>query len=99
MRAAKARGEVERFPGGRRAKGLPPLSKDKTIRRAQRILEAQMVDVTKRIPAALVEQWDELSPAQKLAIETNTGLSITRRILDDGDKLLCERGLEEMRDC
>jgi hypothetical protein len=32
MRAAKARGEIERFPGGRRAKGLPPLSRDPTIR-------------------------------------------------------------------
>ena len=42
MRLAKARGEIEKIPGGRRAKGLPPLSKDPKIRKAQRFVEKAM---------------------------------------------------------
>jgi hypothetical protein len=42
MRAAKAAGQIARFPGGRRTRGLPPLSKDPKIRRAQRIVENQL---------------------------------------------------------
>src|SRR5215471_1172341 len=39
MRAAKAAGLIEKFPGGRRARGLPQLSKNPTIRKAQRLVE------------------------------------------------------------
>jgi len=39
MRAAKAQGEIDRFPGGRRKRGLPRLSKNPIIRKAQRIVE------------------------------------------------------------
>ena len=39
MREAKAAGQIERFPNGRRARHLPPLARDTTIRKAQRILE------------------------------------------------------------
>jgi hypothetical protein len=42
MRAAKAAGLIEKIPGGRRARGLPPLSPDPTIRKAQRLIEELM---------------------------------------------------------
>jgi len=51
MREAKARGEIERFPGGRRKRGLPPLSKDRTIRKAQRLVEKMMATRVKGLPA------------------------------------------------
>jgi hypothetical protein len=40
MHRAKAAGLIDRFPNGRRPKHLPPLSKDRTIRRGQRAFEA-----------------------------------------------------------
>jgi hypothetical protein len=42
MRLAKQQGLIERFPNGRRARGAPKLHPDRTIRRAQKIIEAQM---------------------------------------------------------
>ena len=42
MRLAKQQGLIERFPNGRRALGSPKLHPDRTIRRAQKIIEARM---------------------------------------------------------
>jgi hypothetical protein len=42
MRLAKQEGLIERFPNGRRARGAPKLHPDRTIRRAQKIIEARM---------------------------------------------------------
>ena len=70
MREAKARGEIERFPGGRRARGLPPLSKDRTIRRAQRILEAR---VSNR-GAVMVPATSDATKAEKLGEATDISL-------------------------
>src|SRR5262245_764421 len=39
MRAGKAAGLLTRFPNGRRPKGAAPLSRDKKVARAQRIIE------------------------------------------------------------
>src|SRR6516165_1029493 len=60
MRAAKARGELARLPGGRRSRGLPKLSRDKKIRRAQRILEKKMAARKKAAVSAVAKrQWQE----------------------------------------
>ena len=42
MRLAKQEGLIERFPNGRRARGAAKLHPDRTIRRAQKIIEARM---------------------------------------------------------
>jgi hypothetical protein len=91
MRAAKERGEIERFPGGRRARGLPKLSRDPTIRKAQRHLEKAKAVVDQNIvkgPCA------ELSHPEKLDIETGKALDITAKILNDGAEMLERHGLE-----
>jgi glucans biosynthesis protein len=77
MRAAKAAGLIERFPNGRRGKDLPPLSKDRKIRKAQKILEAAMAKrkAEKAAVAAVVERpWDQLDKAGKLSEATDKSL-------------------------
>jgi hypothetical protein len=92
MRAAKARGEIARFPGGRRARGLPPLSKDPTIRRAQKIVEKLMalqdIAPVRKLP------WEELSHSDKLDKGTGLALDIAAKILNDGAMILERDGLE-----
>jgi len=99
MRAAKASGEIEKIPGGRRAKDLPPLSKDPKIRRAQRIIEKRMAEQSRavaRTDGNVPSSWDQLSKADKLARATDLGLDVSMKILTDGGRLLDERGLEGM---
>jgi hypothetical protein len=92
MRAVKAAGQIERFPGGRRARGLPPLSKDRTIRRAQRIVEAWMAQ--QDVATVPERPWSELSHPEKLDLETGQALDIAGKILSDGAQLLERDGLE-----
>jgi hypothetical protein len=94
MREAKARGEITRFPGGRRARDLPPLSKDPTIRRAQRIIEAAMAE--RELVAVPDRPWSELTHPEKLNRETGTALDVAAKILNDGAKMLDRDGLEGM---
>jgi len=96
MWEAKARGEIDRFPNGRRAKGLPPLSKDPTIRKAQRIIEARMAEQGKTVTTVPPTSWDQMTKADKLARATDLGLDVSMKILTDGGRLLDERGLEGM---
>jgi hypothetical protein len=42
MRVAKESGTITRFPNGRRPRGAPKLHPDRTIRRAQKMIEARM---------------------------------------------------------
>ena len=74
MRLAKAAGLIDKIPGGRRAKGLPPLSKDRKIRRAQRIIEARMEERKKEVAATVTRAWEELSSAEKLSLATDQSL-------------------------
>ena len=88
MRAAKARGEIERFPGGKRARGLPPLSRDPTIRKAQRIVERLMAEQT-GVQAITNEAvpprtWDDLTKAEKLSRAADLALDCARQILELG---------------
>ena len=85
----KAAGIITRFPGGKRPRGSPPLSKDKTIRRAQRMVEKLMA---KQSEAAVqtngneapARAWDDLSKAEKLSRTTDLALDCARQILELG---------------
>jgi len=98
MRAAKAAGQIERFPGGRRARGLPPLSKDRTIRKAQRMVERVMAKREKLAAVALApgsdspdptaeRQWSEQSRGEKLADNADRSLAFTSGILSLGARV------------
>jgi hypothetical protein len=71
---------------------MPSLSKDRIIRRAQRIVEAWMA----RQDIAIVPDrpWSELSHPEKLDLETGQALDIAGKILSDGAQLLERDGLE-----
>jgi hypothetical protein len=82
MRQAKAAGQIERFPGGRRPRGLPPLSKDPTIRRAQTLVERAMakkngtgVPEVPTVPDN-VRPWSSLSKGERLSSATDDSLGI-----------------------
>jgi hypothetical protein len=77
MREAKAAGLIDKIPGGRRAKGLPPLSKDRKIRRAQKILEAAMAarKAEKAVVPVAERRWQELDKAGQLSEATSESLS------------------------
>ena len=94
MREAKARGEIERFPNGRRARHLPKLSRDPTIRRAQRIVEKMKAGADHDIAAVPERPWSELTHPEKLDKETGLALDIAAKILNDGVQLLERDGLE-----
>jgi|307.fasta_scaffold466305_1 hypothetical protein len=64
MKAAKERGEIAKIPGGRRARGLPPLSKDPTIRKAQRMVEKMKATRDVAVPA---KAWGEMGKGEKLS--------------------------------
>jgi hypothetical protein len=81
MRAQKAAGLIERFPNGRRARGLPPLSKDKKIRRAQRVIEKRM---SKSKPVIPLAEWAGQSKAEKLQQAADLSLDTARKILELG---------------
>ena len=91
MRTAKAAGLIERFPGGRRARGLPPLSKDPKIRKAQRLIETRMAERNAAVvmaprsdpPAHRAERpWAEMSKGEKLAAATDRALDVAKAYLD-----------------
>ena len=94
MREAKARGEIELFPGGRRARGLPPLSRDPTIRKAQRILEKAKAMADQEIATVPERPWSERGHAEKLDLETGQALDIAAKILRDGTQMLERDGIE-----
>jgi len=93
MREAKAAGQIERFPNGRRARHLPPLARDTTIRKAQRILE-RLVSMSGNGNATSVGQvpvtpsedrpWEMLTKAQKLAAAADLALDAAYKILQLG---------------
>ena len=66
MKAAKERGEIAKIPGGRRARGLPPLSKDPTIRKAQRMVEKMKATRDVAVPA---KAWGEMGKGEKLRLQ------------------------------
>jgi hypothetical protein len=65
MRAAKASGEIDRFPNGRRARGLPPRS-NRIIARGQQLIE-QTIAMAKALPAGPDKSWEEMTDGEKFA--------------------------------
>src|SRR6516225_7351784 len=81
MRAAKERGEVDRFPNGRRAKGLPPRSKDRIIARGQRLIE-QAIAMAKALPAVPDKSWEEMTDGEKFASNFSASLDFNHEVLN-----------------
>jgi hypothetical protein len=85
MRLAKQRGEISKLPNGRRPRGAPKLSANKTVRRAQRVMESVMAkkDVVGGSPPALpaVKPFAEMSKGEKLSHNADLALDDTMRIL------------------
>ena len=88
MRQAKAAGQIERFPNGRRAKGLPPLSPDPKIRKAQRIVEraimAKVNGVLMNGNGGIGHTQESLSKTERLSRATDLALTCVMEILELG---------------
>jgi hypothetical protein len=83
-KAAKARGEIARFPGGRRARGLPPLPRNPKVRKAARIIEKEMAARRKKAVAAAGPAevpWRELPKGVKLGDATDESLNFIYGLL------------------
>jgi hypothetical protein len=92
MRLAKAAGRIDKIPGGRKPRGAPHHNADKTIVRAQRLIEGMMMakksmlfeapgDKPLTIPT---KSWDQMSKADRLSAATDLGLGIVKEILELG---------------
>jgi hypothetical protein len=84
MRAAKAAGLIARFPQGRKRRGSAPRSKDKTIARAQRLIEEFKMAIKKITAPALPSEAAPPSKAERLSKATELALDIVRQILELG---------------
>ena len=85
MRAAKERGEVDRFPNGRRARGLPKRSKDRIIARGQRLIEqaiAEMAKAKKNLPAVPERPWEEKTVGEKFSANFEDALDFSHEVLN-----------------
>jgi hypothetical protein len=82
MRAAKARGEIARFPNGR-LRGVPNGARapDKYIRRAQRQLELMIMERTNAAQPALPVPFEEKTKGDRLSELVDRALEQNRRIL------------------
>jgi hypothetical protein len=85
MRRAKAAGLVERFPNGRRAKGLPSRSKDRIIARGQRLIEQAIAEMEKTLPAVPDKSLEQQSDAELFAGNFRRSLLFSRDVLDRPD--------------
>jgi hypothetical protein len=63
---------------------LPPLSKDPTIRRAQRLVEKVMAAKEKEIVEGQAPPWESLTKTEKLSRATELALTCVREILELG---------------
>ena len=85
QKAAKAAGLIKKIPGGRRAKGLPPRSKDRIIARGQRLIEqaiAEMVKAKKNLPAAPERPWEEKTVGEKFSTNFEDALDFSHEVLN-----------------
>jgi hypothetical protein len=81
MRRAKAAGLIERFPNGRRAKGLPPRSRDPIIARGQRLIE-QAIAMAKALPAVPDKSWEEMTDGEKFTRNFSASLDFNHEVLN-----------------
>ena len=85
MRAAKAAGLIERFPSGRRARGLPPRPKDRIIARGQRLVAqaiAEMAKAKKNLPAVPEKPWEEKTVGEKFSANFEDALDFSHEVLN-----------------
>jgi hypothetical protein len=85
MRAARVAGLVEKFPNGRRARGLPPRSKDRIIARGQRLVEqaiAEMAKAKKNLPAVPEKPWEEKTVGEKFSANFEDALDFSHEVLN-----------------
>ena len=85
MRSAIAAGEVDRFPNGRRARGLPKRSKDRIIAHGQRLVEqaiAEMAKAKKNLPAVPEKPWEEKTVGEKFSANFEDALDFSHEVLN-----------------
>ena len=82
MRAAKERGEIDKIPGGRRAKGSPPRSKDRIIARGQRLVDRMIEEMDKLVPAIPDKPLAEATDAELFAGNFRRSLLFSREVLE-----------------
>jgi hypothetical protein len=82
MRAAKAAGLIAKIPGGRRARGLPPRSKDRIIARGQRLIEQAIAEMEKTLPAVTNKSWEEMTDGEKFASNFSASLDFNHEVLN-----------------
>jgi hypothetical protein len=86
-RLAKERGSIEKFPNGRRRRDAPKLSADKTVARAQRLMEKGVM--AQRSPPAIPvaalpaeKPWEQQSKGERLSHNVDLSLSFTKSLLE-----------------
>jgi hypothetical protein len=82
MKAAKVRGEIQKIPGGRRARGLPPRSKDRIIARGQRLIEQAIAEMEKTLPAVPDKPREQMTDAELFASNFRKSLYFSQEVLD-----------------
>ena len=85
QKAAKAAGLIKKIPGGRRARGLPPRSKDRIIARGQRLIDQAIAEMEKTLPAVLDKPLEQQSEAELFAGNFRRSLLFSRDVLDRPD--------------
>jgi hypothetical protein len=89
MRLAKERGLIAKLPNGRRPRGSSRRSADKTIARAQRLVE-EVVMVKSTVPAAqgeppalpVAKPWAAMTKGERLSHNVDLSLEFTRQLLE-----------------
>jgi hypothetical protein len=88
MRLAKQQGLIAKFPNGRRPRGAPKLSADKTVARAQRLMEKEVVAkqsplaIPVATPPAAEKPWADMSKGERMSYNADLALNFTRQLLD-----------------
>ena len=78
----KPAGLIERFPNGRRAKGLPPRSKDPIIARGQRLIEQAIAMAKVALPAVPERPWEEKTVGEKFSANFEDALDFSHEVLN-----------------
>jgi hypothetical protein len=81
MRQAKAAGLIEKIPGGRRARGLPPRSNDRIIVRGQRLLD-RMIEDMEKLPTIPDKPPEQQTDSELFGGNFRRSLLFSREVLD-----------------
>ena len=92
MRELKAKGLIEKIPGGRRPGSQPRKTGDKIIDRARMVLAERQAERVAEdgeeatLPALTGRPWEQMSPSAKLLTLTGKSMDTINRILDMPDE-------------